>query len=151
MNTDAAGLLVDSIAAFAALVAIGYAVRAQQGTNRLRQETIDKRTRLFELEILREILRDIDNGLLLHIAGDPRRLRQFTWRIDFLPTSELPSWRRLLTMNWQDEVSQYAGFKEAWMAKSIEIFESAKRAEGLTGSELAAWELRHDRLTTEVA
>jgi hypothetical protein len=139
------------VGAFAALAAIWFARGAHQETNRVRREAIDERGRLFELEILREILREVDDGLLFKIAADPWRLRRFRWRIDFLPKSELSFWRELMDLEWQDEVSARVGFKEAWMAKSVEIFESAKRGEGLPEPDKAAWRLDHAQLAQDVS
>lgn len=139
------------IGAFAALAAIWFARRAQHEASRVRREAIDERGRLFELEILREILREVDDGLLFKIAADPRRLHRFRWRIDFLPKTELSFWRELMDMEWQDEVSARVGFKEAWMAKSVEIFESAKRGADLPEPDRAAWRLDHAQLAEDVS
>lgn len=129
MDLSTVANLADVAGAAGGVVAIFFGIRALLETSDVRGDAIDERRRLFELEILREILREVDDGLLFEIGGEPRRLRRFTFRLGFLPTSEMPTWREMLGMNWQDEVSERFEFKEPWHAKSREVGEAAKRGE----------------------
>lgn len=140
------------VGALALFVAIAEVARARRENAETRREAAAERVRQFEIEILREILADVDGGLLHEVGGYPHRLRKYARRIALLPQDDLPFWRTLMEMRWQGEVSEFTGFKEPWQAKSVEIGASAKERESLTDpAEIADWRAQHDRLAAEVA
>jgi len=138
------------IGALGAIVALLYAAKAQRDATWARLEVVAERRRQFQLEVLREIAAGIDDGFLYKIGEDPLRLRKFARRLELLPRSDLPTWRTVMDMRWQDEVSEHMGFKEPWMAKSREVFESAQAGARVPEAERAAWQARDDRLAEEL-
>lgn len=150
MSLETVAQLADIIGAISVPVALYFGVRALFETADARRDAVDERRRLFELDILRELLAEVDRGFLVEIEGSPHRLREYEYRLSLMSRADLPFWWTLIGMQWQDEVSAYLGFKERWHAKSVEIFESAKRRESLPASEVPAWRRNHDRLAAEV-
>src|SRR3954465_12617509 len=138
------------VGALGAIIAIGFAVAAQRGSTRAQLAIVAERRRQFQLEILREIVTEVDDGFLYKIAEEPVRLRKFARRLDLLPGSDLPFWRDVIAMRWMDEVVVAMGVRDRWTAKSEEILNSAKEQETLEESERKNWQERHDRLKAEV-
>lgn len=107
---------LDYVNAVAAMVAIVIALVAQRSANKARQEAAEEganeRRRVFELGILGELVRLVDEGFLREIEDYPHRLLQVEQRLDQLPKSELLYWRRLMKYRWRDEVSEDAGLQE---------------------------------------
>jgi hypothetical protein len=107
---------LDYVNAGAAIVAIVIALIAQNSANNARREVAEEgakeRRRVFELGILSELVRLVDDGFLNEIETYPHRLRQVDQRLDQLPEAELPYWRHLKTHRWRDEVSESAGFRD---------------------------------------
>jgi hypothetical protein len=85
--------ILGAVGGLAGVFALWYTARA-------RREIAAERVRVFELEILREIASEIDDGFLYRISEEPHRLRKFARRLDLLPGRDLPFWREVIAMQW---------------------------------------------------
>jgi hypothetical protein len=105
---DYASLSINAVAVLIAVVAIIIAVRAQRSI-------ADERRRQFELEILREFLRDVDEKDIASLAiGDPAILRRYQHRMALLPATDLRFWREVLTAVSPAQLRERTGHAERW-------------------------------------
>jgi hypothetical protein len=118
------------IGALVAVIAIWFAVRAQRDGTSARGEVVAERRRQFELETLRELLTAVDSGDLGDLEFNPERALLFRHRLALLPDDDLPFWRKVMNLEWRDEVVEAVGFTEALQAANVKHFEIAKRGPG---------------------
>ncbi|WP_143235040.1 hypothetical protein [Paractinoplanes atraurantiacus] len=91
----------------AAIVAIVIAVRAQRTAD---QAVTTERRRVFELELLRELAKDLDNGLAERALKEPAVLRGYEFRLNLL-SARLQSWDQLAAAGDFAEVMAAVGFE----------------------------------------
>ncbi|GIE28390.1 hypothetical protein Ait01nite_014350 [Actinoplanes italicus] len=92
--------------AFAAVVAIVIALRAQRAAD---QAVGKERERVFELEILRELVKEIDEAELTRVAfSSPRYLKRFQLRLNQLST-RLESWDQVMALSDREAVIDWTG------------------------------------------
>jgi hypothetical protein len=137
--------------AFGAVIAIGFAVAAQRASADTRRDAVGERWRQFELTVLRELVRDLDESPHIYIEApfQPAALRRYRLRLDLID-GDLPYWRRLVHLDWHDEVVEASGLsdlKARQRSLSRQIFEHS-RPPNAGGRE---WEEKHARLAGEVA
>jgi hypothetical protein len=98
---DFAGLIVDGLGAFAALIAILFAVQAQEDATEARKEVGRERLRQFEMEILRDLVDHVERGYLsTGLIGSPSRLQNLRYRIELLREEpRLPSWLEVMDLS----------------------------------------------------
>jgi len=148
---DWIGLAAGIAGSIAAAIAIWFSVLAQRDATQARREAAAERRRQFELEILRDLIEQVDGGILREAGDDPRRLKKYEHRISLLPAAELPFWRKLMTLDWQGEVSKLTGFDKPWHEAGAAVADSAKRQPDTEGPDLVAWQANHDRLAAELS
>ncbi|GAA0494079.1 hypothetical protein Ade02nite_20730 [Paractinoplanes deccanensis] len=95
-----------------AVIAIGFAVRAQRDATKARKSVARERRRQFEVQILREIVDLVDDDFLHEIQFHPNRLRAFKHRFALLSPGTLPYWQKLSGMNWYLEVRAGTEFEQ---------------------------------------
>jgi hypothetical protein len=95
---------VTVVSAVVGVVAIVVALRANRqakhAESRSRQFAASERRRVFDLEILRDLLDHLDDrDALLRAAGDPSAtIRQANARLSMLEPNDLPLWRSMAEM-----------------------------------------------------
>ncbi|MFI6079294.1 hypothetical protein ACIA5C_48120 [Actinoplanes sp. NPDC051343] len=116
----------------AALVALKQARRAQHTAN---HAITDERRRQFELEILRDLAKDLDAGLAKEVWSRPTLLIDYAIRLDLLST-RLQFWGKIAVLKDYHEVSAAVGMPEysqserdrAAVADDVRVVQSASQA-----------------------
>src|SRR4051794_6127248 len=86
---------------------------------------------VFELEIMRDLLRDVDETQLVSEAFDaPRTLTRYRHRISLLPKGELPFWRKVMDSQDGSELAALIGLGEEYINARKE-FDIAKQKRDL--------------------
>jgi hypothetical protein len=111
----------------AALTAIVLARRAQRTAD---EAIADERRRVFELEVLRELLKDLrDTEVVGRTMREPNSLQQYRFQLDLL-SSKLQFWERTMLQPDTDGVVDAVGlgveFREARSAKQDAIDERGR-------------------------
>lgn len=91
-----------------AIVAIVLANRAQRTADRA---VTDERRRMFELEILRDLTKDLDEGLAQRVFDRPATLAEYRFRLSLL-SSELSVWTRVMALPDPVDVMDFVGVRE---------------------------------------
>ncbi len=144
------GLAMGVVGALGAAVAIGFAAAAQRAATAARRDAVNERRRLFELDVLRELVRDLDANPQHYVEASfkPGMLRRYRLQLDLIE-GDLPYWRRLAELDWHGEVVEASGLSELKIkqrALSKAIFKHAEKAR--TGEQ--DWEAEHARLKAEL-
>jgi hypothetical protein len=92
---DWANVIVGGLGFFVGVAAIVIALAAQHTAN---IGVADERRRLFELEILRDLTKDLDEGLSDRVFTHPDVLMVYRLRLDLLST-RLDSWDQIIALN----------------------------------------------------
>lgn len=110
------------------VLAVWFAFRAQKDATRARRAIPAERRRQFELEILRSLLDDLDENQILHqVELSPSRLQRYQHRLAPLPSSALPFWRQVMSVDWYDSLPDDSGFRARQKALSVSRSEVVRR------------------------
>lgn len=145
------GLAAGTLGALGAAVAIGFAAAAQRAATEARRDAVKERRRQFELTVLRELVRDLDENPHLYVEASfkPALLRRYRLQLDLI-AGDLPYWRRLVDLDWRDEVVEASGLSDLKTRQqdlSKQLFDHNKV--GKRGEK--AWEAEYARLEGELS
>ena len=113
-----AGVVIGAVLSAASLLLAGWALKvgrsARDEALKARLAVANERRRTFELEILRELSVALDGDVLNRelMLNQPTRVRQhFRSRLDALPGSALPTWRKVAGAENYVEVAGILGMQ----------------------------------------
>ncbi len=147
--------VVGLVGAAGTIVAIIFAVLAQQGATKARMSVTHERRRQFELEILRDFLEDLDKDQSLDSAMKFLQFAQrHKHRLALLPVDDLPFWRQAIAVRaWSD----LPGMVDLWdrmaaMDRARNDAVAARDAAGIGNTTASEVQLRLDQaqLTLEL-
>lgn len=110
---DVGNIVVGVLGALGTIAALIVAIRAQRDATKARISVGQERRRQFELEILREFLRDVDEkNLVAQVIGNADALGRYQERLNLLDEADLPFWRRAMTTRDDRELMDAVGHLE---------------------------------------
>ena len=116
-----------AVGGFAGVIAIIIALRAQRAADRT---VAEERRRVFELEVLRELMQQISSPALMEeIFSHPNHLRRFDFQISLL-TSRLEFWEKIAASRDPGQVIDAVGLgaeHQAAVDKAVRINEERQR------------------------
>lgn len=132
------------------VIAIFYAASAQRAARDARYDLAAERRRVFELEVLRDLVQTVDKYNLIAAAIDnPTVLHQFTQRLTLLAGTELPFWRRAVRASWRNDLVEELGHKEE--IEQVNKEHVAHQKARFEWEDQVAWQAESDRLQVEVS
>jgi hypothetical protein len=105
---DYLNLVLAGVGGFASAIAIWIALRAERKAD---TAVTDERRRVFELEILRDLMKDVDQGLAELVLSNLGYLQRYRFRLGLI-SAPMPFWQQVMDAQGYFGIMEALGFDD---------------------------------------